>query len=565
MNPAWHVKTGQTPRFQQGEDAMKIVSVTEHSRFTSRMPLGRTVIACLVTSILFMSARGNVVAAVEADWIWSPKHQQGQVPRQASCHFRKTFSVEDPERVQLVIAADDRYELHLNGKAIGTGRSDRELDESNVTRHIKPGRNTLAVKVTNDQGSDGALAVRLFVKQRGTGWVVIPTDETWRTNLHPLPFWNSTFYNDRFWAPAQSFGKLAEDDDDEQQAEVNQPDKSPRKPEIAKQREPAVGRDEMRSTASVGDEPAIAATNEKAEEAINAGEETEEQSAAAKDRFRISKQFRVQQVIEAEETGSLIAMAFNEFGQVIASREDGPLLLIVDTDNDKIVDDVRVYCDKVKNVQGILPLNGEVIVTADGPEGNGLYRLTDEDRDENLESVHTILRFTGEMGEHGAHGLTLGPDGCIYAVVGNHSAPTIDYAETSPHRGFYEGDLVGPRYEDPGGHAVGHTVPGGVILRLEVDGKNLQLITGGLRNAYDLAFNSQGELFVHDSDMESDQGTPWYRPTRICHVTPGAEFGWRSGWAKWPERLGEMAGLLCGLVARHRGYRPRFPVGGDRL
>ena len=27
---------------------------------------------------------------------------------------------------------------------------------------------------------------------------------------------------------------------------------------------------------------------------------------------------------------------------------------------------------------------------------------------------------------------------------------------------------------------------------------------------------------------------PWYRPTRVNHVIPGAEFGWRSGWAKWP-------------------------------
>ncbi|MEZ6069729.1 MAG: HEAT repeat domain-containing protein [Pirellulales bacterium] len=35
--------------------------------------------------------------------------------------------------------------------------------------------------------------------------------------------------------------------------------------------------------------------------------------------------------------------------------------------------------------------------------------------------------------------------------------------------------------------------------------------------------------------MEWDEGLPWYRPTRINHVTPGAEFGWRSGWAKWPD------------------------------
>ncbi len=41
----------------------------------------------------------------------------------------------------------------------------------------------------------------------------------------------------------------------------------------------------------------------------------------------------------------------------------------------------------------------------------------------------------------------------------------------------------------------------------------------------------RGELFIHDSDMESDIGTTWYRPTMVFHVPAGAEFGWRSGWA----------------------------------
>ena len=43
------------------------------------------------------------------------------------------------------------------------------------------------------------------------------------------------------------------------------------------------------------------------------------------------------------------------------------------------------------------------------------------------------------------------------------------------------------------------------------------------------------DLFIHDADMESDEGTSWYRPTRLCHVVPGGEYGWRSGWSKWPE------------------------------
>ena len=34
--------------------------------------------------------------------------------------------------------------------------------------------------------------------------------------------------------------------------------------------------------------------------------------------------------------------------------------------------------------------------------------------------------------------------------------------------------------------------------------------------------------------MEYDFNAPWYRPTRINHVTSGAEFGWRNGAGKRP-------------------------------
>ena len=34
--------------------------------------------------------------------------------------------------------------------------------------------------------------------------------------------------------------------------------------------------------------------------------------------------------------------------------------------------------------------------------------------------------------------------------------------------------------------------------------------------------------------MEWEWGMPWYKPTRILHAVSGADFGWRSGSAKWP-------------------------------
>ncbi len=121
-------------------------------------------------------------------------------------------------------------------------------------------------------------------------------------------------------------------------------------------------------------------------------------------------------------TGSLIAMTINEFGQIIASQENGPLLLIYDSNRDQRIDKVRTYCSLVTNCQGLLALSGDVFAVGEGPEGNGLYRLRDADNDGVLEKANTLVRFETTAVEHGPHGIVLGPEGKLYIVVGNHSA-----------------------------------------------------------------------------------------------------------------------------------------------
>ncbi|MFW6171073.1 MAG: DUF7133 domain-containing protein, partial [Planctomycetota bacterium] len=471
-----------------GEDAMKdaipwVRSSVGGQKGGSRWAGVALALAALCMLTVHAGANENANEnenANDAHWIWSPEHEKNEIPK-TSCYFRKVFTVEEPIRVQATIAADDEYVLYVNGQRVGEGQSTRELDEYNITEQMQGGRNTIAVRVANRHGSTAAVVARIFVREKNEGWVTYCTDETWRTNVRPFPFWKAPVYDDHLWKPAQSFGKLGD----------------------------TVPWDRHETVSST---------------AVHRSE-----------RFRIARDFQVERVIDAEETGSLIAMAFNEFGQLVLSREGGPLLLAVDSDRDDVIDSLRVYCERVRNVQGILALNGQIYVTADGTQGSGFYCLSDNDGDGVLETCRLLFGFEGEMGEHGAHGIALGPDGWIYIVIGNHSSPLTEYAASSPHRGYYEGDLVKPRYEDPGGYAVGRKAPGGVIIRTDLNGETVELFAGGLRNACDLAFHPNGELFVHDSDMQSDMGTTWYRPTRICHVVPGAELGWRSGWAKWPE------------------------------
>jgi len=253
------------------------------------------------------------------------------------------------------------------------------------------------------------------------------------------------------------------------------------------------------------------------------------------DRFKTKPGFIVDEVLDHSSIGSVIAMAFNEFGHIVASQEGGPLVLIYDADKDGTPEKTREYCTLVKNIQGILPLNGDVYVTGDGPEGAGLYRLIDEDRNGELEKAEILVQFQGTAGEHGAHQITFGPDGCIYAVIGNHTQLATAADAGSTFRNAYEGDLVQPRFQDPGGHADGIKAPGGTVIRYELTTKRVQTVAGGLRNAYDLTFHPSGSLYLHDSDMEADIGAVWHRATSVFRIGEGSEFGWRSGWANWPE------------------------------
>lgn len=171
----------------------------------------------------------------------------------------------------------------------------------------------------------------------------------------------------------------------------------------------------------------------------------------------------------------------------------------------------------------------------DGKEnGSGIYRITDNNHDGRLDQVEMLLKLEG-AGEHGPHSFVLSPDGKeIYFIAGNHTLVPEGLKENSRLPNNWGEDNLFTPYLDARGHANDIEAPGGWICKFSPDGTNWELISAGYRNPFDMAFNQDGELFTYDADMEWDIGMPWYRPTRICHVTSGSEYGWRTGSGKWP-------------------------------
>jgi putative heme-binding domain-containing protein len=146
----------------------------------------------------------------------------------------------------------------------------------------------------------------------------------------------------------------------------------------------------------------------------------------------------------------------------------------------------------------------------------------------------------------------------IYLVNGNDVSFPRGASPESPYREPRNDQLL------PSPHDAGHDNRVGHVLRTDPDGSRWEVIAGGFRNQFDIAFNADGEMFTFDADMEWDVGLPWYRPTRINHVVSGGEYGWRWGTGKWPSYYADSLpatlemglGSPTGLVF---GYTSRFP------
>lgn len=302
--------------------------------------------------------------------------------------------------------------------------------------------------------------------------------------------------------------------------------------------------------------------------------------------FQIERLF----VVPKEELGSWVVLATDHKGRLLASDQgDKGLVRItpapLDGQGETLVEKIPV---PITAAQGLLWAFDALYVVCNGGPGGGLYRVTDTNADDTLDTVEKLRTFPGG-GEHGPHNILLSPDGQrLFIICGNHTKTPFEVKNitepqtmggvrstqrrvelpadaTSRLPANWDEDQIIPRMWDANGHAVGLLAPGGYVVSTDRDGKDWELWTAGYRNPYDFAFNADGEMFVYDADMEWDFGMPWYRPTRVNHATSGSDLGWRSGSGKWqasfPDSLPALVDIGPGSpVGVAAGSGTKFPA-----
>ena len=262
--------------------------------------------------------------------------------------------------------------------------------------------------------------------------------------------------------------------------------------------------------------------------------------ATPADKVKIAKGFKVELLysVPKEQEGSWVSMTQDDKGRLICSDQYGALYRITPPALDGSPGETKVEKLSIDfgHCQGLLFHNGMLygVVNDEVYQGRGLYRCKDTNGDDQFDTVELLRVFPGKAGEHGPHGIILGADGkSLYIQDGNQLEEPNCESSLVP-RNWAEDQLF-PMLLGRG-FMRDKLAPGGWLAKTDLDGKKWELITIGTRNTYDIAMNRKGDIFGFDADMEWDTGMPWYRPTRVCFMQSGGDFGWRTCSKKFPVR-----------------------------
>ncbi len=242
--------------------------------------------------------------------------------------------------------------------------------------------------------------------------------------------------------------------------------------------------------------------------------------------FQVAAGFKVERIHSAtKEEDSWVSLTGDDRGRWIIGMEKKGLLRLTLPKLSSAVPQVERVNDSLRECRGLVFAHDALYAMANND--HSLFRLRDTNEDDQFDNVEKLVEFKGDVG-HGRNQLTLGPDGQVWGIFGD----SVFEPESAIK--------VPPSIANP---SPAEKERSGFVACFNADASEIKIVARGLRNPYGMDFNEHGDLFTYDADAEYDMGAPWYRPTRVLHVLPGGDYGWRRVTKQWPPYLPDRADM----------------------
>ncbi len=204
-----------------------------------------------------------------------------------------------------------------------------------------------------------------------------------------------------------------------------------------------------------------------------------------------------------------VYVGIDENGSLDRKEGRGKIVRCRDTNGDGKADEFKTFA-KIDSPRGIVVDGNKLIVLAPpnllafhDDNGDG-----ESDRSETLvQGIGFNLKFRGA--DHTTNGIQVGIDGWIYVAVGDY--------------GFIKAT---------GSDGRELAYRGGGIVRCRPDGSELEVVSRGQRNIYDVAISPELDLFTRDN---TNDGGGWN--VRLSHVPHGGQMGYPSLFVNFPDEI----------------------------
>ena len=335
-------------------------------------------------------------------WIWTT-----QTAKTETIYARRQWTLRGGvKKAVLRISCDNGYTAFVNGKQVGTGSTWAQPGVYDVTTQLRSGDNVIAVEATNE-GSLAGLVARLDLTDAAGKSTSLVTDSDWNVRGDKVAGWMAPSEDPKGWSRPHLHGALGM----APWGNVFNPkaaSKPTAKPPVASKPAP---------------KPIIPAVPEG---------------------FEVDLVYTVPKATQ----GSWVAMAVDDKGRLYCCDQGkAGIFRLTLGGAQPVVEKVPV---DLSGAQGLLWANGVLYAALNTSKPvAGLYRVSDTNGDDTLDRVE-LLREMRQGGEHGIHGVVLGPDGkSLYLAGGNHSP--IPSPETSSVPRNYDEDQLLPRMIDSRG------------------------------------------------------------------------------------------------------------------